>query len=126
VAGAAWRPGVVTLSIAAALVAAALALAATRRRRELWSPPHLHELDRVLGAAADGARHATSLGVAVSRHALPDGRIDWVLSAEHSAWGEAAVRRLAHAMWTEWELVIGRTPGVIHVVAHAPQARPAA
>lgn len=112
----AWRPGVVTGAIAAALSAASAALMVRRKRRELVLPPHVVELDRVLAAASDGARHETSLGVAVSRHALPDGRIDWILSSEHTAWSEAMARRIAAQLWTSFEVVAGRTAGVIHIL----------
>lgn len=112
----AWRPGIVTGGVAGALAVASAVLIARRARRELVLPPHVAELDRVLAAAGDGARHETSLGLAVSRHALPDGRIDWILSSEHPAWSEGAARRLAAQMWTAFEVIAGRTPGVIHVV----------
>ena len=113
---AAWRPGVVTGALAVALMAAAAALVARRRHRELLLPPHLFELDRALAAAGSGERQETSLGVAVSHHALPDGRTDWILSSTHGHWSETTARRLAHRLWPSFELVPGRTTGVIHVL----------
>ena len=114
-----WRPGIATLAIAGTLVAAATVLVARRRRRELLLPPHLVEIDRVLTAASDGQRHQTSLGLAVSRHRLPDGRIDWILSADHVAWSPEMARRLAHLLWPAFELVPGRSGGVVHVLTAA-------
>lgn len=112
-----WRRGIATSAIAIAVVSALVVLVALRRRRELLLPPHLRELDRAMTAAADGNKHTTSLGLAVSRHGLPDGRIDWILSSEHPGWSLACARRLAHLMWRDAsELVAGRTQGVIHVL----------
>jgi hypothetical protein len=59
----------------------------------------------------------TSLGVAISCHRLPDGRLDWVLSASHPRWSAETARRLAADLWPGGEVVLGRTPGVIHVIA---------
>ncbi len=103
------------IAIATALFAAAAALAVTRRRRALLQPPHLYELDRMLLACADGHRHESSLGVGVSRHDLPDHRIDWVLSTDPPL-SEASARRLANQLWPTWELVVGRAAGVVHVL----------
>jgi hypothetical protein len=115
---AAWRPGAVTLAAAAGLAAAGAALIALRDRRALLQPPHLHELDRAcLAALADGARHDTSLGVAVSVHALADGRRDWVLSSADPRWSLTTARRLADALWTDHEVHDGRLPGVVHVIS---------
>lgn len=111
---AAWRPGVVTTSIAAGLVAGAILLVATRARRALLAPPHLRELDRALADASDGKRHETSRGIAVSRNALPDGRIDWILSG--STLTDATARKLAHLMWPISEFVPARTQGMVHVL----------
>jgi hypothetical protein len=97
------------------LIAAGIAVA-TRRKRELFLPPHLRELERTMQQAYDGTRHETSLNVAVSRHALPDGRVDWVLSSTNPQWSEQTCRALARLMWPEWQLVVGKTPGVMHVV----------
>jgi hypothetical protein len=111
-----WRPGLATGALAAALMVAGVCLVLLRHRRELLLPPHLFELDRMLLAADDGGRHETSLGVAISRHVLPDGRIDWILSSEHQCWSETTARRLAYRLWPSFELVPGRTAGVIHVL----------
>jgi hypothetical protein len=117
-----WRPHPVTGAVAAALVIAAATLVARRRRRELFEPPHLRELDRSCAAAAHNqARAETSLGVAVSRVQMPDGRIDWVLSSSHPRWSTAAARRLAALMWPAFELVEARTPGVMHVIVGDPR-----
>lgn len=114
---AAWRPGPIPLAAAAGLAAAGAALIALRDRRALFQPAHLHELDRACRAAlADGARHDTSLGVAVSVHRLPDGRRDWVLSSADPRWSLAAAHRLAGALWTDPELHAGRLAGVVHVI----------
>ena len=115
IACAAWSPNPTTISIAGGLIAVALGLVLTRKRRALLLPPHIYEVGRVLASATDGKRQETSLGVAISRHDLPDGRIDWVLSAE-PALLEASVRSLAHQLWPSWALVAGRSPGVFHVV----------
>lgn len=116
---AAWRPSQGTVGAFAALAAATVVLIATRRRRELWSAAHLHELDLVMAAAREGATAETSLGVAVSRHGLDDGRIDWVLSSRHPAWSAHAARRIAAALWPSFELIEGRTLGVVHVIPRA-------
>jgi hypothetical protein len=118
-----WRPHPVTLAVAAALVIAAATLVARRRRRELFEPPHLRDLDRSCAAAAHNqARAETSLGVAVSRFQMPDGRIDWVLSSSHPGWSTRAARRLAALMWPAFELVEARTPGVVHVIVGTPRS----
>jgi hypothetical protein len=112
-----WQPGWATIGAAAALAIGVAVLAARARRRELFAPPHLRELDRACAAAARSSERAeTSLGVAISRHELPDGRIDWVLSSSHPRWSMEAARRLAGLMWPRYELVEGRIPGVAHVV----------
>lgn len=113
---ASWQPSLATIAVASLAVAAATFMIATRRRRERFSPRHLRDLDRALVAAMDGARHETSCGVAVSRHILPDGRVDWILSAAEPPMTEAVVRRLAHELWEASELIPGKTPGVFHVV----------
>lgn len=112
-----WRPHPVTVAAAAALAIAAALLIALRRRRELFAPAHLHELDRTCTAAAHSqARSETSLGVAVSRYQMPDGRIDWVLSSSHPQWSSATASRLAALLWPTFDVVAARTPGVVHVI----------
>ena len=113
---AAWRPGIVTVAIAAGLVAAAATLIVRRHRRELLLPGHRCELEQALVVADSGQRRETSLGVAVSRHVLPDGRTDWVLSSEHRYWSAATARSLAHLLWPSFELLPGHTPNVFHVL----------
>ena len=116
-----WQPSWVAISEAAALALAVVLLVARRQRRELFLPRHLLELDRTCTAAGQSRERAeTSLGVAVSRHALPDGRIDWVLSSSHPRWSTPAARRLASLMWPDHELIEGRLPGVAHIVVKAP------
>jgi len=111
-----WRPSLATIAVAVVLVVAAIALAVVRRRRELFATPHLAELDR---ACATAEKTETSLGVSISRHDLPDGRIDWVVSSTHPRWSPATARRLADLMWDHYELVPGQMPGIIHVVEPA-------
>jgi len=121
-----WQPAIATITVAGVLAIGATSIFVTRQRRELLLPPHLRELDRAMAAAGDGARHETS-HLAVSRHPLPDGRIDWVLSSTHPSWNEATCRRLGHAMWPEWvtwRLVTGKTAGVMHVLLD-PEDQPA-
>ncbi|HEX8113832.1 MAG TPA: hypothetical protein VF516_39140, partial [Kofleriaceae bacterium] len=102
---------------ATGLAAAAAVLIALHDRRAVRQLSHLHELDRVCRAAlADGARHDTSLGVAVSVHPLPDGRRDWVLSSADPRWSPAAARRIADALWADHELHEGHLAGVVHVI----------
>jgi prolipoprotein diacylglyceryltransferase len=115
-----WRPGIATIAVCTITIAAAVVLAVRHRARELWLSPHLRELDRVcveLLAAGTDERRETSLGVAVSCHLLPDGRTDWVLSSTHPAWSPATARRIADALWTSYDVVEGRLPGVAHVIA---------
>lgn len=116
---AAWQPSSWTLVPLGALVAAAAVLIARRRRGELFAPPHLRELDRVCDAVLADPAHArreTRL-VAVSCHPLGGGRLDWVMSSSHPSWSAGAARRLGAALWRDAEVVEGRTPGVMHVVA---------
>jgi prolipoprotein diacylglyceryltransferase len=117
VACAMWRPGSVTITVALSLVAGAVVLVARRRHRELFEPPHLRELDRACDVAVRTSEQVeTSLGLAVSRHPLPDGRVDWVLSSTHPHWSVASARRLADLMWPRYELVEGRLAGIAHIV----------
>jgi hypothetical protein len=109
-----WRPGLMIVIVASTLLTTAIVLVALRGRRAMTSPPHLRELDRVLAEAHDGKRHSTSRGVAVSRNVLPDGRVDWILSAPGLT--EATARKLAHLMWPRWELVPARTPEMVHIL----------
>jgi len=123
-----WRPSPLTIGAAVSLAVAATVLAARVRHRQLFQPSHLRELDdRCLEALGDPAHagRATSLGVALSCHALPDGRLDWVLSSAHPAWSITAARRIARALWRDHEVIAGRTSGVVHVVVpdeHTPEA----
>jgi len=114
-----WRPGPVTIAAAATLVGAIGLLARSKQQRALTQPPHLAEIDRacraVLAAGTD-ERRETSLGICVSCHALPDGRRDWVLSANHPAWSMTVARRLAADLWSKSEFVEGRIAGVAHVI----------
>jgi hypothetical protein len=113
------RPSMWTLALAGALAAGATALVARRRHRELVLPPHLHELDLLCDAVLADPAHArrdTGLGVGASCHALPDGRLDWLLSSAHPAWSAATARAIAVALWPDAEVVEGRTPGVLHVI----------
>jgi hypothetical protein len=115
-----WRPGVMTIGIAAGLAVALAIVVAVRRRRELTLPPHLHEVDRACAKAqVRRERFETSLGLAISCHAAPDGRIDWVLSATHPAWSVDVARQLGGALWPDGEFILGRTPGVVHVMAES-------
>jgi hypothetical protein len=118
IAVAVWRPGPATLGLAFALVAALVTMVARRQRRELVLSPHVHELGRLRAAAGQHREPLeTSLGVAISCYPLPDGRLDWVLSASHPSWSAETARRLAADLWPGGEVVLGRTPGVIHVIA---------
>jgi hypothetical protein len=111
-----WQRSWFAIAISGVVAIGAVLVMLTRRRRELLIPPHLREIDLILEAATDGTRRETSRGLALSRHPLPDGRIDWVLSSTHPHWSEATCRRIAHALWPTWQLVVGKTPGVMHVV----------
>jgi hypothetical protein len=102
-----------------AVIVGALWLIKRRTRRAPFLSSHLYELDRACRAvqtAGDGARRETSLGVAVSVHALPDGRTDWILSATQPWWSIDAARRLAASLWSELELVPGRAGSIVHVL----------
>ncbi len=108
-----------TLAAAVAIATWGVYLGVTRRRRELLAPAHLHELDQLAGAILADSAHArrdTRLGVGVSCHALPDGRLDWVLSSTHQAWSEATARKIAARAWPDAEVIAGRTGGVVHVI----------
>jgi Prolipoprotein diacylglyceryl transferase len=109
----------------AAMVIAAAALVARRRRRELVQPAHLAELDRLAGAVLADPHHArrdSHLGVGLSSHLLDDGRRDWILSSQHPAWSPVTAQRLAAVLWPQAELLVGRTPGVVHLIEPAAPA----
>jgi hypothetical protein len=115
---AAWRPSIWTLVPLGTLLAGAALLVARCRRDELCAPPHLRELDRICDAVLadpDHARRETGL-VAISCHLLDDGRLDWVMSSSHARWSADTARRLGAALWSDVEIVEGRTPGVVHLV----------
>lgn len=122
-AAAAWRPSTWTLIPLGAVLAAGGMLSARRRERELFAPPHVRELDQICDAVLADPAHAcreTHL-VAVSCHALGDGRLDWVMSSVHTQWSVHAAQRLGAALWGRVEVIPGHTPGVIHlVVAREP------
>jgi prolipoprotein diacylglyceryltransferase len=111
-----WRPSITTLGALALVSVSAAWVALSRKRRELASPPHLRELDKLCASASDGERRESTLGLMVSCHQLPDGRNDWVMSSTHPAWSEATANRIALLLWNGHEVVAGRTPGVIHVL----------
>jgi Prolipoprotein diacylglyceryl transferase len=124
IAGAA-RPALATIVPLAVIGAAAAALIARRRARELLLPPHLHELDRLARAVLADPSHArrdSRLGVALSLHVLDDCRRDWILSSQHPAWSAATQQRIIEELWPNAELVPGRTPGVVHVIEAAELA----
>lgn len=119
------RPALATIVPLAVIGAAAAALSARRRARELLLPPHLHELDRLARAVLADPAHArrdSQLGVALSLHVLDDGRRDWILSSQHPAWSAATQQRIIEELWPNAELVPGRTPGVVHVIEAAELA----
>jgi hypothetical protein len=108
-----------TIALAVLVTLGAATLIALRDRRALLSPPHLRALDETTRAAAadsSGTRHTTPLGMAVSCHALPDGRTDWVLSSSHRAWSPALAERLASMLWGPHDLRTGQTKGIVHVI----------
>lgn len=122
VACACWRPLVGSIAVAAALVLATGVLALRHRRRAWFQPAHLHELARLCdGALRDPAagKQTSSLGMSVSCHPLGDGRIDWVVSAQSAQWSPRTARRIAADLWPAFELVEGRLPDVVHIVAKA-------
>lgn len=112
-----------TGALLAATLLGAAALIASRRRRALIAPAHLHELDRLAAAVLADPTHArreSRLGVGISHHLLPDGRRDWILSSTHPAWSPTVSRQLAAALWPQAELIAGRTKGLVHVVEPLP------
>ena len=113
------RPSWWALAAAGLLSAGAAAVITTRRWRELLEPAHVRDLDDVcmtILADPQRGRRQTTLGVAVSCHELPDGRLDWVWSSSHVAWSPIVATALARALWPTAEIVAGRTPGIVHVV----------
>jgi Prolipoprotein diacylglyceryl transferase len=117
-----WFPGALTIVCAAALALALVVLAARHAHRAPFLPPHLREIDRLCTdmLANLGAGHReTSLGVSLSCHRLPDGRLDWIVSSKTAWWSTAAARRLAGDLWSGFELVEGRVPGLVHVIVSA-------
>lgn len=113
-------PSPAAVTVASTLALAIVVLVAMRGRRALVQPIHIRELDRAASAAiADGQRHETSLGIAISHSALPGGRHDWILSSAHPRWSSEIAKRLAHQLWPAFELVEGRLASVIHVIVPA-------
>lgn len=113
------RPAAWTFIALGAVVAGSVLLVVRRRARELFQPPHLHELDAICDAILADPSHArrdTRLGVGASLHTLPDGRLDWILSSAHPVWSVSAARRIVAALWPEAEIVEGRTAGVVHAL----------
>jgi hypothetical protein len=114
----AW-PAWWTIAAAALVAIGAALLVANRKRRELFLPPHLRDIDATCELVAADPAHArrdTRLGVGVSCQTLPDGRVDWILSSTHAHWSPAAARRIAAMLWVESEIVEGRSGGIVHVV----------
>ncbi len=113
----AWQqPSWIVFSMLGGLIAATIALVASRHARAFIQPAHLRELDRVMGGLVDGATRETSLGVAVSRHVLEDGRFDWILSSSRPAWSLRVASKIAKQLWQRSEIVEGRRAGVIHIL----------
>jgi hypothetical protein len=119
------RPAWWTVTAALTLSAATTVLVRRRVRRELFLPPHLREIDQLCEAVFADSTHArreTRLGVGVTCHVLPDGRLDWIFSASaHPHWSAAAARRIADALWPSHQLIEGRTPGLVHVLVKPPK-----
>lgn len=115
----AW-PALWTIGAAMALVIASAVLVQQRPQRELFLPQHLCEIDRICTKVLSEPSHArreSSLGVGISSQALPDGRMDWILSsATHPRWSSRAARRIADSLWQRHEVIEGHTPGVVHVI----------
>ena len=115
-----------TVAAAAILSAATIATVAVHRRAALLELRHVRALDEVCAqvlADPDHARRETTRGIAVSCHSLPDGRLDWVWSSAHPTWSVEIAAALAGRLWTDAEVIAGRTPGVVHVVVGAPEPR---
>ena len=114
------RPAWWTIAAALVLVGCGAILATRCSRRELVLPPHLREIDQLCEAIVADPTHArreTRLGLGLSCHVLPDGRIDWIMSStSHPYWSTNAARRIADALWVPNEIVEGRTRGVVHVI----------
>lgn len=113
------RPAWWTIGPLAIITAGTAFLVSRRRVRELLLPSHLVELDRLLASIlTDPARtrRDTRCGVGASVQDLPDGRRDWILSSTHPGWSVDVARAIADALWTDVEIVEGRTPGVVHVI----------
>lgn len=126
---AAAHPSWWTLATLATVAVYAPRLVAHRKRRALWLPPHLAEIDRLCAAAlADpvGGSFVSHLGVEVSCARLPDGRIDWILSSQHATWSPATAARMAALLWIDAEVVRGRTRGIVHVIVASPDESPLA
>jgi hypothetical protein len=121
-----------TIGIAATLMAATGILVGLRTKRDLFTAHHVQELDaiskRLLHAPA-GTRLTTSRAVQISYSVLPDGRSDWLLSSESRAWTPDVASGLAHELFPEAQLILGRTAGLLHVIVPArtivPQTRSA-
>lgn len=116
IACAVWRPGTATVAIAGAVSLCFGWLVVRRAPRALILPAHVRELEHATAATVDGQRHVTSLGVAVSRHPLPDGRTDFVLSSAAPHWSPLLARQLAALVWIDHELVAGQAAPVVHVI----------
>jgi hypothetical protein len=115
----AW-PAWWTVAAALIVLVGSVVLVRSPAKRELLMPQHLREIDRVCEEVFTDPGHArreTSFGVGISSHALPDGRIDWIMSSTtHPHWSAAMARRIADALWRENEVIEGHPAGVVHIV----------
>ena len=116
------RRDVLTITVAASMLVGVAVTFVTRQQRALTAPVHLAELATRM-TQRDAT--ATSCGVTISGHALPQhgNMFDWVMTREPVALTAADVASVAQAMWQHATVIPGQTLGVFHVVVGVPDVR---
>ncbi|HUQ06685.1 MAG TPA: prolipoprotein diacylglyceryl transferase family protein [Kofleriaceae bacterium] len=114
-------------TIGAAGVTGGLVLALVTMRLGRWvdrwwlaSPWHAAEVaEKIEDLVARGDTVTTSEGLRLSAAAMPDGRVDLVISRDGGAPAPAVVASLASQLgrpWSRHEIVPGRSPDVVHLL----------
>lgn len=120
-ASALYYPRVWSVAAAIALAVATAALAIARRRDlapGLWLTG-AHHVDEVAAAIRAGRATTTGEGLRLSMAALPDGRLDVVITRPDRRLDAGTLERLARQLgrpWASHQVIAGRTPGLFHLI----------